>query len=111
MDFWGRWHMTLSNWLRIYVYNPLLKGLMQRYPSPKAEPYLGTIAFFVTFFLIGPQSTLPLYIYTQVKFGVTPEVNAIATLILVGTLTVLGAGALIASSGRRLRRPAEGVDR
>mgnify|MGYP003333074802 CR=1 FL=1 len=67
--------------------------------------------FIVTFFLIGPQSTLPLYIYTQVKFGVTPEVNAIATLILVGTLTVLGAGALIASSGRRLRRPAEGVDR
>ena len=65
--------------------------------------------FIVTFFLIGPQTTLPLYIYTQIKFGVTPEVNAIATLILFGTLTVLGLGALVASGGRRLRRPREGA--
>ena len=35
--------------------------------------------FVVTFFTIGPQLTLPLYIYTQIKFGVTPEVNALAT--------------------------------
>ena len=49
--------------------------------------------FIVTFFTIGPQLTLPLYIYTQIKFGVTPEVNAVATLILVitGALFVLGA--------------------
>lgn len=65
--------------------------------------------FIVTFFLIGPQSTLPLYIYTQIKFGVTPEVNAVATLILLGTLTVLAVGALIASGGRRLRGPREGA--
>lgn len=65
--------------------------------------------FIVTFFLIGPQTTLPLYIYTQIKFGVTPEVNAIATLILLGTLTVLAAGALLASGGRRLRGSREGA--
>lgn len=65
--------------------------------------------FIVTFFLIGPQSTLPLYIYTQIKFGVTPEVNAVATLILLGTLTVLALGALIASGGRRLRGSREGA--
>lgn len=65
--------------------------------------------FIVTFFLIGPQSTLPLYIYTQIKFGVTPEVNAVATLILLGTLTVLAVGALIASGGRRLRGSREGA--
>jgi ABC-type spermidine/putrescine transport system permease subunit II len=65
--------------------------------------------FIVTFFLIGPQTTLPLYIYTQIKFGVTPEVNAIATLILFGTLTVLALGALIASGGRRLRGSREGA--
>ena len=63
-----------------------------------------------SFFLIGPQLTLPIYIYTQIKFGVTPEVNAIATLILVGTITVLALGALIATGGRRLRRrPREGA--
>ena len=39
--------------------------------------------FVVTFFTIGPQLTLPLYIITQIKFGVTPEVNALATVILV----------------------------
>jgi alginate O-acetyltransferase complex protein AlgI len=53
MDFWGRWHMTLSNWLKTYVYNPLVLGLMKRFPSPSIEPLLGVIAFFVTFFLIG----------------------------------------------------------
>jgi spermidine/putrescine transport system permease protein len=30
-------------------------------------------------------STLPLYIYGKVKFGVTPEINAISTLIVAGT--------------------------
>lgn len=53
IEFWGRWHMTLSNWLKFYVYNPLVKALMKRFPSPKIEPYLGVFAFFVTFFLIG----------------------------------------------------------
>lgn len=53
LDFWGRWHMTLSNWLKTYVYSTLLLALMRRYPSRKAEPYLGVFAYFVTFFLIG----------------------------------------------------------
>jgi len=53
MDFWARWHMSLSNWLKTYVYNPLLKGLMARIPSPGVDPYLGALAFLVTFFLIG----------------------------------------------------------
>lgn len=53
IEFWGRWHITLSNWLKFYVYNPLVKALMSRFPSQKVEPYLGVFAFFVTFFLIG----------------------------------------------------------
>jgi len=53
LDFWGRWHMTLSNWLKTYVYSPLLKAMMQRFPDPKLIPYWGVISFFVTFFLIG----------------------------------------------------------
>lgn len=53
IEFWSRWHMTLSNWLKTYVYNPLLLALMRRIESRAAEPYLGVIAFFVTFFLIG----------------------------------------------------------
>ena len=38
--------------------------------------------FIITLFLIGGHNTLPIYIYTQVKFGITPEVNALATLLL-----------------------------
>jgi D-alanyl-lipoteichoic acid acyltransferase DltB (MBOAT superfamily) len=54
MDFWGsRWHITLSHWLRAYVYNPMLVGLMRRFPSKTVEPLWAVLAFFVTFFLIG----------------------------------------------------------
>jgi spermidine/putrescine transport system permease protein len=60
--------------------------------------------FVITFFLIGPQQTLPLYIYTQIKFGVTPEVNAIATVILVTSLSAVALGSLLLTSSRRLRR-------
>lgn len=60
--------------------------------------------FVVTFFTVGPQLTLPIYIYTQIKFGVTPEVNAIATLLLGATLGLLVLGTLVLSLGRRVRR-------
>ncbi len=53
IDFWNRWHITLSTWLKTYVYTPLLVTLMRRYPSPALEPYFGVFAFFVTFFLVG----------------------------------------------------------
>ena len=62
--------------------------------------------FVITFFTIGPQQTLPLYIYTQIKFGVTPEVNAMATVILVATLGAVLVGSLLLAGGRRLRRRA-----
>jgi ABC-type spermidine/putrescine transport system permease subunit II len=35
---------------------------------------------------------------------VTPEVNALATVILVVTLTVFGVGSVLLGTGRRLRR-------
>jgi len=61
--------------------------------------------FVVTFFTIGSQVTLPIYIYTQIKFGVTPEINAVATLILLGTVLALGLGYASVRAGRwALRR-------
>jgi len=53
LEFWNRWHITLSSWFKSYVYNPLLLALMRRIPSAKAEPILGVFCFFVTFFLVG----------------------------------------------------------
>jgi len=53
MDFWNRWHITLSNWLKTYVFNPLLLTSMRRIPSPSLEPFLAVPAFFITFSLVG----------------------------------------------------------
>jgi len=53
LDFWNRWHITLSMWLKTYVYNPLLLALMRRVSSLSLQPFLGVVCFFVTFFLIG----------------------------------------------------------
>jgi spermidine/putrescine transport system permease protein len=60
--------------------------------------------FVVTFFTIGPQLTLPIYFYTQIKFGVTPEVNAVATLLLIATILAFSLAALLASAIGRVRR-------
>jgi D-alanyl-lipoteichoic acid acyltransferase DltB (MBOAT superfamily) len=29
-EFWQRWHITLSDWLRDYIFSPLLRGLLRR---------------------------------------------------------------------------------
>lgn len=42
--------------------------------------------FVITFFMAGPGSTtLPVYIFSKLRFGVTPEVNAISTLMFLGS--------------------------
>ncbi len=51
--FWSRWHITLSTWISIYVYTPLMVRFVKRWPRPTAEPFLAAVAYFVTFFLVG----------------------------------------------------------
>jgi len=60
--------------------------------------------FIITLFLIGGHNTLPIYIYTQVKFGITPEVNALASLLLAGSLILIALAFLVPMATRRLRR-------
>lgn len=43
----------------------------------------------VTFFLTGRENTLPMYIYSTLRRGFTPEINAIATIIVVASLGVI----------------------
>ena len=43
----------------------------------------------VTFFLTGRENTLPMYIYSTIRRGITPEINAIGTLIVVGSLVLI----------------------
>jgi len=60
--------------------------------------------FIITYFLIGDQVTLPIYIYTQIKFGITPEVNALASMLLAASLLVLGLALMLPRIIRLSRR-------
>jgi alginate O-acetyltransferase complex protein AlgI len=52
LDLWSRWHITLSNWFKSYLFNPLLRTLSARWGTKNSTPYLGAIAFYVTFFVM-----------------------------------------------------------
>jgi D-alanyl-lipoteichoic acid acyltransferase DltB (MBOAT superfamily) len=57
-EFWARWHITLSHWLRDYIFLPLayyLSGIMkkERYAGVATEKYIYSIAISVTFLLCG----------------------------------------------------------
>jgi spermidine/putrescine transport system permease protein len=46
--------------------------------------------FVIAFFTNGPTSpTLPIVIYSMVRFGVSPEVNALASVVLVVSATIV----------------------
>jgi putrescine transport system permease protein len=60
----------------------------------------------ITSFVSGPGSTtLPVYIFSKVKLGVTPEINALATIIVVIVTTgVVIAGGLLVRHEKKRRR-------
>jgi spermidine/putrescine transport system permease protein len=43
----------------------------------------------VTFFLTGRDNTLPMYIYSTLRRGITPEINAIGSIIVVASLGLI----------------------
>ncbi|MCR6500002.1 ABC transporter permease [Shinella sp. CPCC 101442] len=45
--------------------------------------------FIVAFFVAGSKTTLPIYVFASIRRGVTPEVNAIATMVLVASLLLI----------------------
>ena len=58
--------------------------------------------YVITSFVSGPgSSTLPIFIFGQVKRGVSPETNAVATMMLVVTLALLAIGQLALSRNAR----------
>lgn len=59
--------------------------------------------FIIAFFVAGPDSTLPIYIFSSIRRGITPEVNAIGTVVLAVSLTLLIAAQFLLRdrSGRR----------
>ena len=51
IDFWTRWHRTLSFWIRDYIFTPLYMAIARRRPS--LAPKLVFLCYFVALFLAG----------------------------------------------------------
>lgn len=76
LDFWARWHMTLSNWFKTYLFNPLLRQLAARFTSAAAAPYLGVVAFFVTFLVMGVwHGTTSVFVVYGLLMGAGASIN------------------------------------
>jgi len=45
--------------------------------------------FIIAFFVAGSETTLPVYVFSSIRRGVTPEINAIGTMVLGVSLTLL----------------------
>ncbi len=45
--------------------------------------------FIIAYFVAGPNITLPIYVFSSIRRGVTPEINAIGTVVLLTSLALL----------------------
>lgn len=59
--------------------------------------------FIMTFLITGSETTLPLYIYGSLRFGLSPELNAISSLIVFVSFVFVFGGALVVLGRKRLR--------
>jgi spermidine/putrescine transport system permease protein len=59
--------------------------------------------FIIAFFVAGPNVTLPIYVFSSIRRGVTPEINAVGTVVLLSSFTFLVLAQLLLSrqDGRR----------
>lgn len=57
--------------------------------------------FIIAFFVAGSNTTLPIYVFSSIRRGVTPEINAIASMTLAVSLTLLVMAQGLLRRGRR----------
>lgn len=51
--FWQRWHMSLSFWLRDYVFFPIARGLSRRLPDKRLKRLIQFVAHMTTMIAVG----------------------------------------------------------
>lgn len=60
--------------------------------------------FIISFFVIGPENTLPIVIFSNIRTTVTPQINAVATFLLVISWVSVGLAAWMARDRAARRR-------
>jgi spermidine/putrescine transport system permease protein len=57
--------------------------------------------FIIAFFVAGPDVTLPIYVFSAIRRGVTPEINAVGTVVLMTSLVLLVTAQLVLQRAER----------
>ena len=57
--------------------------------------------FIIAFFVAGSNTTLPIYVFSSIRRGVTPEINAIGTMVLTLSLILLITAQAVLQRGRK----------
>jgi len=60
--------------------------------------------FIIAFFVAGSETTLPIYVFSSIRRGVTPEINAIGTMVMGVSLLLLISAQLLLKRERRKTR-------
>lgn len=75
---WGTfWQVTLPQ-----IYPAILAGFLLSFTFSFDD-------FIIAFFVAGSETTLPIYVFSSIRRGVTPEINAIGTMVLGVSLSLL----------------------
>jgi spermidine/putrescine transport system permease protein len=59
--------------------------------------------FIIAYFVAGPDVTLPIYIFSSIRRGVTPEINAVGSVVLLTSFVLLIVAQLILQRGQRAK--------
>ena len=60
--------------------------------------------FIIAFFVAGSETTLPIYVFSSIRRGVTPEINAIGTMVLAVSLILLVTAQVLLRRGDKKRK-------
>lgn len=87
LEFWSRWHITLSNWFKTYLFQPLLILLAVNFGRRKANAYLAVPAFMITFLVMGLwHGTTSAFVYYGLLLGIGVAGNKLFQLLLQRTI-------------------------
>jgi D-alanyl-lipoteichoic acid acyltransferase DltB (MBOAT superfamily) len=76
IELWSRWHITLSDWFRFYVFNPIVTALTRFRGSARLAPYYAVFGFLVTFFVMGIwHGTTEIFVFYGLLLGSATALN------------------------------------